>query len=35
MTQEGWQSTEQILLDAKQLKNPLEIKAVFTNDYVP
>jgi NitT/TauT family transport system substrate-binding protein len=34
MTEEGWQSTEQILLDAKQLKKPVDVNAVFTKNYV-
>jgi NitT/TauT family transport system substrate-binding protein len=34
MTAAGWTSTEQILLQAKQLKKQLDVNAVFTNKYV-
>ena len=34
MTEAGWQSTQQILLEAKQLKKPLDLGAAFNANYV-
>jgi NitT/TauT family transport system substrate-binding protein len=34
MTEAGWQSTQQILLEAKQLKKPLDLSSLFNPKYV-
>lgn len=35
MTETGWSSTQDILLKSGQLKKKLEVKSVFTDDYLP
>ena len=34
MTLEGWQSTQQILLEAKQMKKTLDLNTAFVGSYV-